>query len=78
MKIGIIWKPYKHSESSQNYILVDFQKFLGGALGREKRTIPISSDPPPPQTLKQNNKIKVDFFAFFIHIPIEPECSEMY
>jgi hypothetical protein len=47
MKIGIIWKPYKHYESSQNYILVDFQKFLGGALGREKRTIPISSNLPP-------------------------------
>jgi len=56
MKIGIIWKPYKHYESSQNYILVDFQKFLGGALGREKRTIPISSDPPPLRPLSRTIK----------------------
>ena len=35
--------------------------------------------PPPPSSRLADKKIEVDFVSspFFIHIPIEPECSKI-
>ena len=41
------------------------------------QTCPLSSYPPPPPSAPLADKKVYLFFTFFIHIPMEQECSEM-